>query len=179
MLDKVQKLCEQNGMKAAVCENDAAFYHPSLRDCCASNACGAYGRNYTCPPLVGSVEECMERALAYPRMLVFQKVYPLEDSYDYYGMMEAKEDFSRLHREVAALAREEMPGCLVLGAGGCTLCERCGAADGIPCRFPDQALASLEAHCIQVSELAGMAGMKYINGADTVTYFGAVLYKEG
>ena len=39
-------------------------------------------------------------------------------------------------------------------------------------------MASLETYGIAVSELAALAGMNYINGSDTVTYFGAVLYKE-
>jgi hypothetical protein len=37
-------------------------------------------------------------------------------------------------------------------------------------------MPSLEAYGINVSELAKSAGMKYINGQDTVTYFGAVLF---
>nr|WP_305142352.1 DUF2284 domain-containing protein [uncultured Acetatifactor sp.] len=44
-----------------------------------------------------------------------------------------------------------------------------------PCRFPDMAISSLEAHGINVSRLAAECGMKYINGQNTVTYFGAVL----
>lgn len=30
-----------------------------------------------------------------------------------------------------------------------------------------------------VSELAASCGMKYINGQNTVTYFGAVLFQDG
>lgn len=120
----------------------------------------------------------MKKALFYTDMLVFQKVYPLEDSYDFYGMVEAHKSFAALHLSVAELAKKELGDCLVLGAGGCLICERCAAADSLPCRRPDDALSSLEAHCIQVSELAKKAGMKYINGTDTVTYFGAVLYNQ-
>ena len=35
----------------------------------------------------------------------------------------------------------------------------------------------LEAYGINVSKLAEVAGMNYINGKDTVTYFGAILFK--
>jgi len=41
---------------------------------------------------------------------------------------------------------------------------------------PDRAMPSLEAYGINVSLLAKTSGMKYINGANTVTYFGAVLF---
>lgn len=53
-------------------------------------------------------------------------------------------------------------------------CRRCAKMDQAPCRFPDQALASLEAYGVNVSLLAPQAGMQYINGANTVTYFGAI-----
>jgi hypothetical protein len=38
------------------------------------------------------------------------------------------------------------------------------------------AVASLETYGVNVSKLAPAAGMKYVNGQDTVTYFGAVLF---
>lgn len=44
-----------------------------------------------------------------------------------------------------------------------------------PARRPWLACPSLESYGIQVSELAARCGMKYINGASTITYFGAVL----
>ena len=50
--------------------------------------------------------------------------------------------------------------------------------DGIPCRFPEKAIPSLEAYGINVSRLASAAEMKYINGQNTVTYFGMVLFEE-
>ena len=37
-------------------------------------------------------------------------------------------------------------------------------------------MASLEAYGIHVSKLAKAADMKYINGQNTVTYFGGVLF---
>ena len=67
---------------------------------------------------------------------------------------------------------------LLLGAGGCRICQRCAKESGQACRYPEQALSSLEAYGINVSVLAPMAGMKYINGPDTVTFFGAVLLGE-
>ena len=64
---------------------------------------------------------------------------------------------------------------LHLGAGGCNICPVCARVENHPCRFPDMAISSLEAHGINVSRLAAECGMKYINGQNTVTYFGAVL----
>ena len=84
-------------------------------------------------------------------------------------------DFTKLSIKTF-LCKNEFPDTLVLGAGGCCVCKRCGAADNIPCRFPDKAVAALESYSINVSKLASACDMKYINGVNTVTYFGGVLY---
>ena len=65
---------------------------------------------------------------------------------------------------------------LHLGVGNCGVCEKCAKLTNEPCRYPDLALPSLESYGVNVSELAKASGMKYINGQNTVTYFGAVLF---
>jgi len=65
----------------------------------------------------------------------------------------------------------------VLGAGGCKVCANCGILDNVPCRFPERAVSSVEAHAIDVAHLTETHGLKYINGEDTVTYVGLFLLK--
>ena len=144
-----------------------------FRDMCKANYCGRYGRCYTCPPDIGEIEELISKLGQYEYMLVFQTVSDLEDSYDVEGMEEAAKRHSGLLFSIMDKFGSEN---LYLGAGGCTLCPKCGKVTGEPCRFPDKALTYLEAYGINVSSLAVAAGMKYINGSDTVTYFGAMLF---
>lgn len=146
-----------------------------FRDICASNDCGIYGKCWMCPPDIGEIDELMAVIHAYRHVLVYQKVYPLEDSFDIEGMRDAKKDFTNLIQSVRDAFPD--PAMLHLGAGGCGVCERCAKRDDQPCRFPDRAVASLEGYGIHVSKLAEAAGMKYINGQDTVTYFGAVFFR--
>lgn len=150
-------------------------FDASLRQLCECNTCGAFGRNYTCPPYVGEVNELIAKVKSFDNAIIFRHVYELEDSFDIEGMNEGGKHFSDLALHISKLAHEFFPDCLVLGAGGCHICERCGMLDNIPCRFPEKALSSIEAHGMQVSELAKQLGMKYISGQNTVTYFGAVL----
>lgn len=146
-------------------------------DICASNSCGNFGRCHMCPPDLGSPEELMASVTNYEYALVYQSVYPLEDSYDYEGMLEAKGHAVALADKLrSAFLEQDITDALHLGAGGCGICEVCAKKKGKPCRFPSRALPSLEGYCVNVSELAKSAGMKYINGPDTVTYFGAVLF---
>ena len=153
-------------------ETDASF-----RALCESNACGNYGRNWMCPPDAGDIHELMERLRTYTYALVYQTVTELEDSYDFEGMMEAGTAHNRLMISLREqMNAEALPRTLHLGAGGCRVCEICAKRTGESCRYPDLAVASLETYGVNVSKLAPTAGMKYITGKDTVTYFGAVLF---
>ena len=152
-------------------------FEPSLIELCKMNHCGSYGKNYTCPPEVGKTEELIEKAKQYSRITVFQKVYTLEDSFDFEGMTNGKNNFKALTKKALKLCEETIDDYILLGAGPCDLCEVCGIATGVPCRFPDKAIASLESYAMKVSDLAELCSMKYINGVNTVTYFGAVLHR--
>ena len=145
---------------------------------CRSNACGMYGRCYMCPPDLGDIEVLMAEVGAYDYALVYQTVTELEDSYDFEGMMEAQRGLYDVTRKLRSYFARDLglSSVLHLGAGGCGVCETCAKRTGEPCRSPELATPSLEGYGVNVSELARVAGMKYINGQDTVTYFGAVLF---
>ena len=151
-------------------------FEPSLITLCQSNVCGNYGRNWACPPYVGETEELIAKAKAFQNILVFQKIYPLEDSFDVEGMEKSHRDFQILITEINDFCQDVGFTHLLLGAGGCRYCDACAAVSNQPCRFPNKQVPSLESYSIQVSSLAEACGLKYINGANTVTYFGGILY---
>ena len=176
----MEKLIQQAvsaGMdKAQVIAVERVVFDPLLRKLCEDNRCGKYNRNYACPPFVGTPEEVMARAKTYENAMVMQTISALEDSYDYEGMVEAGARHNRISVRIAEEMKAEYPESLLLAAGGCTLCERCACLDGEPCRFPEKVRPSLSSFCINVAQTAGKCGMKYINGADTVTYFSVILF---
>ena len=94
--------------------------------------------------------------------------------------MEGQRKHNEMTQTVARRVRAERSSgnALVLAAGGCTLCERCGALDGTPCPREEEALASLEAYCVNVSQIEKASGMKYINGENTVTFFSGVFFPD-
>ena len=146
-----------------------------FRDMCKSNACGMYNRSWMCPPCIGEIDDLIAKAKKYQWAMVYQTVNDLEDSYDIEGMLEAGKQMNALTEKI----RENLDfgkNTLMLGAGGCRICKVCAKVEGKPCRFPEKAISSLEAYGVNVSKLAELAGMKYINGQDTVTYFGAVFF---
>lgn len=175
----VQFALDNGAFRAAFVDVEKIDTDPVFRDMCASNACGNYGRCWMCPPDVGDIDALMAELKTYDTALVYQTVGELEDSYDFEGMMEAGAAHNRLVQRIRDHISPDAYGkdfskILHLGAGGCRVCEVCAKKTGEPCRFPEKALASLEAYGVNVSKLAAAAGMKYINGQNTVTYFGAV-----
>lgn len=149
-------------------------FRQEIRGMCEVNTCRMYGTTWACPPAVGTVEECRDRVQAYTHMLVLSGKYDLEDSFDFEGMQEGAQKFrnsSRLLNEALAAHRGKY---ILLSNEGCDLCAKCTYPDA-PCRFPEKATGSLEGYGIFVSELANQAGVKYNNGPDTVTYFGALI----
>ena len=159
-------------IEASEIETDLRF-----RAMCESNACGMYGKCYMCPPDVGEIETLMKEVEKYDYALVYQTVTELEDSFDFEGMVAAKKRTYPLAQSLRKVfADAGISRVLHLGAGGCGVCTTCAKQTGDPCRFPEKALPSLEAYGVNVSMLAKAAEMKYINGQDTVTYFGAVLF---
>ena len=176
--EKLKLSMERMGVSgAAILPVDRIPFDRELRKSCESNRCGIFGKNWACPPLVGEIDELIARAKTYHTAVVFQDVYKISDSFDIEGMQEAAEKHRKLARAVND-CQEKPEDALMLGAGGCDFCERCAAQEDKPCRFPDKAFASLEAYGVYVSALAEACGMKYINGVNTITYFGAVLLKD-
>jgi predicted metal-binding protein len=148
-----------------------------VRSYCVENTCGQYGKTWACPPAVGTVDECRERAHGYNRMLVFSGKYDIEGSYDFEGMMDALKAFKTVVNALDDDLRLTMSGYLLLGNEGCGKCKDCTYPDK-PCRFPDTIHHSIEGYGVYVFKLAKQAGISYNNGENTITYFGALLYNE-
>ena len=150
--------------KAGVVDLQDVRFDRAFRAMCETNACGNYGKCWMCPPDAGDIDALMNEAQSYQKALVYQTA-------------------ARLHNELSrALAKwfATLPFAkkLHLGAGGCHMCGVCAKRTNEPCRHPELAMPSLETYGIDVSELAASSGMKYINGQNTVTYFGALLFCE-
>ncbi len=176
-LDKLVKLAlEQGADKAAAIPVSEIQTDAGFRALCEQNTCGKYGRCWTCPPDAGDIETLMKTIRTFDYAVVYQTIGMLEDSFDIEGMEAAAKKHSLLtQRMVESVNVDSFVRVLHLGAGGCHICPVCARVDNHPCRFPDKAISSLEAYGINVSKLAAASGMKYINGQNTVTYFGAVL----
>lgn len=155
-------------------------FSSAFRDLCASNQCGKYGTNWTCPPGVGSFDTLVARARRFSFGLVMQTVWPIGDSFDIEGMFAAGEKHNELIRHAVETLLPKLEGreTLTLSAGACAICATCTFSSGEPCRLPGQAISSLEAYGIDVAQLIADSELSYTNGPNTVSYVGLLLFKE-
>lgn len=143
-------------------------FSPEIRAICAGNTCRNYEKTWACPPATGTFDQCREQILNYPAALVFTSVYPLEDSFDYEGMQKGHRAFKQVCDRLYQLLEGDF---LLLSNEGCIRCQSCTYPEK-PCRFPQMLFPALEGYGILVNRLAASAGIPYIAGPNTVTYFG-------
>ncbi|MEI7898714.1 MAG: DUF2284 domain-containing protein [bacterium] len=180
MLDhKIEQALQELGVtRYGVVPVSEVVFEEAFRASCESNQCGKYGTNWACPPGVGGAAALIERARRFKHGLVVQTVWPLEDMFDFDGMMAGGAKHNALFRSVSARVAPLLPPGekLMLSAGACSACETCTYPAGEPCRLPEQAMASLESYGIDVARLIASSGLSYNNGPNTVSYVGLILF---
>ena len=176
----LETVLESGAVKAAVIDRAKIVTDRVFFDICAGNGCGRFGKYWTCPPAIGEPEALIEELRSYPHAVLYQTIYEIEDSFDIEGMGEAGKAHKKVGRKIQAALLDMMQGerFLHLSNGGCDLCRECTKPENKPCRFPDLTLKPMEGYCIDVYKTTKGTELKYINGANTVTYFGLVLFGE-
>jgi predicted metal-binding protein len=144
-----------------------------VRDACAADKCGYYGKNWACPPACGTLADCDARIRRCESGIIMQTTGILADKFDWNEMMRLGTEHSGHLAAFSDTALADYPDSLVLGAGGCHLCESC--AYPAPCRFPQKMTCSMEAYGMLVSEVCSAAGLLYHYGSGTLTYVACFL----
>lgn len=160
--------------EAAVLDVKTLKPMPMVRDACAEGKCGAYGKNWTCPPHCGTLEACAAKMGGYSRGLLLQTVGKLEKSVDTRGYARVEAEHLAAFHRFAEEIRKDYPDALCLGSGGCRICGRCALPE--PCRFPEKACASMEAYGLFVTQVCRDNGVPYYHGPKTITYTACVLF---
>ncbi len=145
-----------------------------VRAMCAADSCRAYGKNWTCPPHCGSLEQCAEKMQSYSRGILLQTVGKLDKTIDTRAMRRAEQRHLELFHELCRQLRNVYPNALCLGAGGCRICEKCAWPE--PCRFPETASPSMEGYGLFVTQVCRDNGLAYHHGEKTVTFTACVLF---
>lgn len=157
----------------ALLRRDELVFSPAVRQICEQD-CPHYGKSWTCPPAIGTVEACMDRCARFSLAFLFSTVAEVPDSADMQACLGARRDHEAVTRALAARFRQAFGEVLPLTTG-CILCETCACPDA-PCRHPDEAVATIESHGILILPTVAAQNMTYDCGADIVTYFSLLLF---
>ena len=175
--EQLSKIAEEAGFSAwAPLDVSTIELKPEVRDMCAVNSCGQYGKRWSCPPGCGTLEECGEEIKVCTYGILVQTYGDIEDGFDFEAMMEIEADHKVHFAEMYKNLRQAGLDVLAIGAGCCTACAQCTYPDE-PCRFPDKQISSMEAYGMLVLEVCKANGLTYYYGADKMAYTSCFLLR--
>ena len=172
--EKLAELAKESGFSAwAPLDVATIELKPEVRDMCAANSCGQYGKRWSCPPGCGTLEECRQRVQLHKKGILVQTVGQMEDEFDGEAMMETQEQHKIHFRALCDKLQDAE--VLKLGAGCCTICQECSYPDA-PCRFPEKMVSSMESYGMVVAEVCKANNVSYYYGKNTIAYTSCILF---
>jgi predicted metal-binding protein len=145
-----------------------------VRDICREE-CPRYNKSWSCPPAVGTVDECRARALGYKDCFVFTTIAELDNPTDMAEALESRSEHQKVTVKVSKIFEKYYGQVLTLSVESCSLCDKCTYPEK-GCRWPDRMLPCVEGYGLLVTELAEKGGMSFHQGRGTVTWFSVVFY---
>ncbi len=171
----IEKAKEMGFDAAAALDPQSLVAREDVRAMCAQDKCGAYGKNWTCPPAIGTVTECQKKMLQYKNGILLQTIGHMEKDVDSRCYRETERRHMENFYILADAIRKEFPNALCLGAGGCRICRPCAYPE--PCRFPEKSVSSMEGYGLFVTQVCRDAGIPYHYGEKTITYTACILFE--
>ena len=154
-------------------ETEDLVFSDKVRFICEKE-CPRYGHSWACPPVIGTIQECMERCRRFSHALLFTTAADVPDIADFQGCLNARRDHEQVSYDLTERIKQEFGETLTLTTG-CMTCKTCSYPD-TPCRHPEQRFATIESHGILIMQTAADAGLSYNFDGHTVIYFSLVFY---
>ena len=108
--EQLSALAEQAGFTAwAPLDIGTIELKTEVREMCAVNSCGQYGKRWSCPPGCGTLEECALQLKGYTHGILVQTYGDIEDGFDFEAMMEIEADHKEHFAEMYEQLRETAP----------------------------------------------------------------------
>ena len=150
-------------------------FYKNVRKICELE-CPRYGKTWSCPPAVGSLDECESRCEDYKSGFVFSTVSFVEDSAILEDALKTRQEHMEIVNEMKEriFAEEDV---LVLTAESCDLCDTCTYPEK-NCRYPEKMYPCIESHGILVTEICEENKMTFLLDHQTVTWFCLILYNK-
>lgn len=169
-----EKLLELPIVQFEWLETEDIVFSEDARYICRTE-CPRYGKSWSCPPGVGTVEECRAQCSSYDGVFVFSTIAEVSDITNMEETLSTRGAHEAVTRMVREILSQYSDRTLALSGESCAVCEKCAYPDA-PCRHPGQQISCVEGYGIVVPSVAEKAGIEFENGYNIVTWFGMVFF---
>lgn len=144
-----------------------------VQEVCRQN-CPMYGKSWSCPPAVGSVEGCRQRCLTYPSALLLVTVSEVADNNNLELCLQTRPQHTQQVRTVAECLHAQGQRTFCLSGDSCAQCASCAYPDA--CREPAAQMPCLEGYGVIVSELAARYAIPFPPEQGLVFWYAVILF---
>lgn len=152
------------------------IFKEEVRQICRQE-CPMYGKSWSCPPAVGSVEECRRNCTAYQGAFLFTTIAEVSDIANMEETLQTRFDHEEITRILGNVFKEEGAEVKLLSSESCAICDSCAYCEGESCRHPEYMIPCIESQGILVTALAEKYEIPFLDSMTTVQWFGLILYR--
>lgn len=155
---------------------DEIEFNDKVRTICKKE-CPRYGKSWSCPPAVGSVDRCRQKCSQYSHALLFSSVAEVPDYSDFQALLETKRDHEEITRHIENYLKKEAWNCYTLSTDSCSICDKCTYPKK-SCAHPDLMHPCIESHGILLTKNIEENQMDYYLGDRMVLWFSLIFLNE-
>lgn len=150
-------------------------FNDKVRTICKKE-CPRYGKSWSCPPAVGSVDKCKSKCREYREVLLFSSVAEVSDVSNMREVLQTKKEHEEITAVIEKYLRDGGIKCYTLSTDSCNICESC-AYPKANCIHPEAMHPCIESHGILVTKNIDENHMDYYMGERIVLWFSMIFMK--
>lgn len=149
-------------------------FYQAVRTICKLE-CPQYGKSWSCPPAVGTLEECQEHCLTYDNAFIFSTISEVSDILNMDETLSTRQEHIEIVEAIKENVFDPQDDILILTAESCTLCEKCTYPEEA-CKHSDKMYPCIESYTISVTDICEKNDMSFLNGYNVITWFALILF---
>lgn len=158
----------------AILPTEKIPFSEKVRAICAEE-CERYGKSWSCPPAVGSVEACKEKCNTYNQVLVFSTVAEAVDAYDFTSRLATKKEHEEITCQIESVMKERGYDVLTLSSDSCAICDSCAYPEEL-CRHSEQMHPCIESYGIVITPLLEELQFDYYLSENLILWFSMIFF---
>lgn len=170
------KILELPLMQYEWLEPSELTFKEEVRQICKQE-CPMYGKSWSCPPAVGTVEECRENCMDFKGVFLFTTIAEVSDIANMEETLQTRFNHEEITRTLGKFFVEAGARIKLLSSESCAICDSCAYCEGENCRHPEYMIPCIESQGILVTELAEKYDIPFLDSLTTVQWFGLILYR--